>query len=100
MRRHLYEIRVVGVLGSSWTDWFDGLSIHHEQDESGGQTFSVFTGSMDQAALHGVLATIRDINATLISVRPADDVTQIRSNSAADAANESPIDDSGGARAD
>lgn len=68
MKRHRYEIRVAGILGSSWVEWFDGLSIHREEDESGKRTFSVLSGSMDQADLHGVLMKIRDLGLPLIAV--------------------------------
>jgi hypothetical protein len=72
MRRYCYEIRVSGILGSSWTEWFDGLSIHHQQDESDGWAFSILSGSMDQAALHGVLAIILDLGLPLIAVNRMD----------------------------
>jgi hypothetical protein len=60
-----YEIRVRGVLGSRWSAWFEGLQL--ASDESG-QT--VIAGPVaDQAALHGLLAKIRDLGLPLISVR-------------------------------
>jgi hypothetical protein len=59
-----YEIRVEGVLDSNWADWFNGLHVHSE----GNQT--VITGLLtDQPALHGVLAKVRDLGLCLISVR-------------------------------
>ena len=59
-----YEIRVEGHLPSSWSDWFEGLDV---RCDPGG--VSVLSGELpDQAALHGVLARIRDLNLTLISV--------------------------------
>ena len=73
MRRHGYEIRVSGILGSGWTQWFDGLSIRHEEDELGGQAFSILSGSMDQAALHGVLLRIRDLGLPLLAVHRMDE---------------------------
>lgn len=60
-----YEIRVDGVLGSRWSAWFEGLQV---TSDAGGQT--VIAGPVtDQAALHGLLARIRDLNLPLISVR-------------------------------
>ena len=57
-----YEIRVEGHLGSSWSDWFEGMSIHHEEN---GET--VLSGPIvDQAALHGVLMRIRDLGLPLV----------------------------------
>ena len=59
----LYEIRVAGHLSANWAARFEGLSIRHEPE---GDT--VLTGSLDQAALHGVFVKIRDLGIYLISV--------------------------------
>ncbi len=60
----VYEIRVEGHLADRWSDWFEGLAIHNDPN---GET--MLTGLLtDQAALFGVLAKIRDLNLTLISV--------------------------------
>ena len=59
-----YKIRVKGHLDRRWSDWFDGLEIINLQN---GET--ILTGDIvDQAALHGVLAKVRDLNLPLISV--------------------------------
>ena len=64
-REDVYEIRVKGVLDQQWRDWFDGLSITPQDD---GQT--LLSGRVaDQAALHGVLAKIRDLGLPLLLVR-------------------------------
>jgi hypothetical protein len=58
-----YQIRVKGILDSSWSDWFDGFSITVEGDET------VLVGVVtDQSALHGILAKINDLGLSLISV--------------------------------
>ena len=62
LKQH-YEIRVQGRLGSSWSDWFEGLTI---QCEVNGET--VLHGPVDQAILHGVLMKIRDLGLPLVSV--------------------------------
>jgi hypothetical protein len=63
-----YEIRVKGVLGSGWSAWFDGLRV--TSDEAG-QT--VIAGPViDQAALHGLLAKVRDLGLELLEVRRTD----------------------------
>ncbi len=66
----IYQIRIVGHLGSQWTDWFDGLTITLEDN---GET--VLIGPVvDQAALHGLLKKVRDLGMPLLSVvclRPA-----------------------------
>jgi hypothetical protein len=60
-----YEIRIDGVLDSRWSAWFEDLPV---TSDAGGQT--VIAGPVaGQAALHGLLAKICDLNLTLISVR-------------------------------
>ncbi len=64
----VYHIRVKGHLDSHWSEWFDGLAITNEPNGE-----AVLTGPiLDQAALHGILAKVRDLGLTLISVTPAD----------------------------
>ncbi len=59
-----YEIRIQGTLGPDWAEWFDGMEIRPGED---GQT--ILAGEIvDQAALHGLLARVRDLNLTLVSV--------------------------------
>jgi hypothetical protein len=60
-----YEIRLRGVLDSRWSDWFDGLEI---RSDAPGQT--LIAGPVaDQAALHGLLAKVRDLGLPLLSVQ-------------------------------
>ena len=61
-----YEIRVAGVLDGRWSAWFDGLEV--TSDESGETTIA--GPVVDQAALHGLLAKVRDLGLKLLSVRP------------------------------
>ncbi|MBN1310866.1 MAG: hypothetical protein JXB30_05540 [Anaerolineae bacterium] len=63
MKQHRYEIRVEGHLATDWSDWFEGLTI---RQTSSGET--VFSGLLDQAALHGVLARVRDLGLVLVAV--------------------------------
>jgi hypothetical protein len=59
-----YEIRINGHLAPSWSEAFDGMQLTQTR---GGET--LITGRVaDQAALHGLLARIRDLNLALISV--------------------------------
>jgi hypothetical protein len=63
-----YEIRVRGVLDGGWSAWFDGLQV--TSDERGQTTIA---GPVtDQAALHGLLAKIRDLGLELLAVRRTD----------------------------
>jgi hypothetical protein len=65
VKQHVYEIRVEGHLGDSWSPWLGDMSIHHEES---GQT--VLSGPLpDEAALHGVLAKIRDLGLPLVEVK-------------------------------
>lgn len=69
----LYEIRIKGHLAPRWAEWFAGLAITHT---ASGET--ILIGPIeDQAALHGVLAKIRDLNLVLIAVnRIETDITR------------------------
>jgi len=61
----VYQIRIKGHLGHQWTDWFGGLAITLADN---GDT--LLTGPVvDQAALHGLLRTVRDLGIPLVSVR-------------------------------
>jgi hypothetical protein len=59
-----YEIRIEGQLDPSWSEWLGGMTITPlELDET--RIFGLVT---DQAALHGILNRIRDLNLKLLSV--------------------------------
>jgi hypothetical protein len=69
-KKEFYEIRVKGHLASFRLETFDGMQITLTPD---GET--TLSGEVaDQAALHGLLMRIRDLNLTLISVMQIDDV--------------------------
>ena len=60
-----YEITVEGILDPRWSAWFDGLQL---ASDAAGRT--TITGPVaDQAALHGLLAKIRDLGLPLLTVR-------------------------------
>ena len=60
-----YEIRVEGHLDRSrWSRWFDGMEVRPAEDGT-----TVLSGLVaDQAALHGLLAKVRDLGLPLINV--------------------------------
>lgn len=61
-----YEIRIRGHLDERWASWFDEMAV---EAAPGGIT--VLRGPVaDQAALHGLLARLRDLGLPLVSVRP------------------------------
>jgi hypothetical protein len=63
-----YEIRVRGVLDSGWSAWFDGLQVSSDEH---GQT-TIAGPVVDQAALHGLLAKVRDLGLELLEMRRTD----------------------------
>lgn len=71
-RPGVYQIRVRGELGQEWSAWFDGFGVHPASD---GVT-SLLGVVADQAALHGVLARIRDLGLELVSVKRIEERTQ------------------------
>ena len=65
----VYEIKIKGHLDEHWKQWFEGMDLSHVANGETGQECALITGLIaDQPALHGLLAKIRDLNLTLISV--------------------------------
>ena len=64
-----YQIVVQGHLDEQSSYWFEDLTLTTGFDEEGAPITTLAGRFVDQAALHGVLATIRDMNLPLISVR-------------------------------
>lgn len=61
-----YKITVTEHLDSSWSDWFDSLTITHAEDG-----VTTLAGAVrDQTALYGLIALVRDLGLTLIDVTP------------------------------
>ncbi len=61
---HLYEIRLKGHLDARWANSFEGLSFTHASDGT-----TILSGPVvDQAALYGLLRTVRDLALPLVSV--------------------------------
>ena len=64
----VYEIRVKGHLEDHWSEWFDRLEITNLENGE-----ALLSGEIvDQAALHGVLAKVRDLGLPLVAVNGVD----------------------------
>lgn len=61
-----YEIRIQGRISETRSNWFEGMTLVHESDG----TTLIRCPALDQAALHGLLAKVRDLGLLLISVTP------------------------------
>lgn len=60
-----YKIRVRGSLENKWSEWFNGFSITQQTNAE-----TVLIGMVaDQAALHGLLAKVRDLGLPLLEVK-------------------------------
>lgn len=72
----LYEIRLQGRLHERWSGWFDGMTLTSipgispdgADNRDAGVVTIVRGPVVDQAALHGMLARLRDVGMPLISV--------------------------------
>jgi hypothetical protein len=62
----IYQIKVRGILGEEWLNWFNAMVM--APDNAYPCTTSITCAITDQAALHGILSSIRDLNLKLISV--------------------------------
>jgi hypothetical protein len=72
----IYEIRIRGRLDEDWAEWFDDMTLTHTSE---GHT--LLTGPLpDQAALHGLLNKIRNLNLDLISVTQVEPKSQDEAN--------------------
>lgn len=64
-----YEIQVKGYLDARWNELFEGMTIALKDNVT---TISGMVA--DQAALHGLLARVRDYGLVLISIKSAADL--------------------------
>jgi len=64
LRSTQYQIRVKGLLGSQWSEWFDGLTVLPAGDDE-----TILRGTIvDQAALHGLIGKVRNLALPLLAI--------------------------------
>lgn len=62
-----YQVKVPGYISESWSDWAGGMTIAIEVEDDG-QPVTTLTGTLDQAALQGLLRRLYSLGLPLISV--------------------------------
>ena len=62
-----YQIKVPGELDENWPDWAGEMEVMVESDADG-LSISTLTGTLDQAALQGLLRRLYSLGLPLISV--------------------------------
>jgi len=62
-----YQIVVPGHLDENWAEWTDKMTLTADC-QSDGQPITILTGTIDQAALHGLLRRLYAFGLPLISV--------------------------------
>ncbi len=68
LAQKIYEIKLEGKLPDTWLDWFSDLRADTHSAADGSITTTLTGPVIDQAALHGILSRIRDLNLKLIAV--------------------------------
>ena len=63
-----YRIRVEGDIDPSWSARLAGMTVHREAESGEPRPTSLEGVLPDRAALLGVIATLNDLNVTIISV--------------------------------
>jgi hypothetical protein len=62
-----YQIKVPGHLDKSWSEWAGGMTVTVEHGGDG-PPVTILTGTVDQAALQGLLRRLYSLGLPLISV--------------------------------
>ena len=62
-----YQVKVPGALDESWSEWAGGMTVTVEGAETD-QPVTTLTGTIDQAALQGLLRRLYALGLPLLSV--------------------------------
>jgi len=62
-----YQIKVPGHLDERWADWVGMMTLTVESEDDG-TPVTILTGTIDQAALHGLLRRLYSLGLPLVSV--------------------------------
>ncbi len=73
---NIYQITLAGKLDRKWSDWFGNMAVSVTQAPHGGLVTTLRGVVADQATLRGILNKIWDLNLTLISVIPIQDIEE------------------------
>jgi hypothetical protein len=64
----IYQIKVIGMLNHSWSEWLGGIQMSSEDLADGSVLTTLTVDATDQSTLFGILDRIRDLNIRLVSV--------------------------------
>lgn len=64
----IYQIKVIGMLDPSWSEWLGGIQLNSEDQADGSALTTLTVDATDQSTLFGILDRIRDLNLFLVSV--------------------------------
>jgi hypothetical protein len=67
-----YQIRILGKLEGTWSDWFDGMTILPDCTKSGFPLTTMTGVIADQPQLRGIVSKLWDLNLTVLSILRVD----------------------------
>jgi len=65
-----YQITIRGHMDARWESWFESFTITPTYDANGEAVTTITGCVVDQAALYGLVARLRNLGAELVSIRP------------------------------
>ena len=68
----IFQIKILGKLDQSWSDWLGRARVTSDLDENGLMLTTLTAEVADQPALYGILDRIRDMNLLPVTVERID----------------------------